>query len=96
MKNDSLAQEDQRKDNDKLVANEKEDIKKYLAVNKIEGVKETPSGAFIKILNPGTGNLIDSGNYVSVRYKGMNWSGKIFDTNMDSSFGRTELLNFFC
>ena len=92
--NDSLAKVDQKKDNEKLVANEKEEIKKYLADNKIEGVQETPSGAFVKIINPGTGNLIDSGNHVSVKYKGMSWSGKVFDTNMDSSFGRTALLDF--
>jgi FKBP-type peptidyl-prolyl cis-trans isomerase FkpA len=92
--NDSLAKVDQKKDSDKLAATEKEDIKKYLSANKIEGVQETPSGAFVKINNPGTGNLINSGNYVSVKYKGMSWSGKIFDTNMDSSFGRAALLDF--
>jgi len=92
--NDSLAQVDEKKDSEKLVAAQKEEIKKYLSVNKIEGVQETPSGAFVKIINPGTGNLIDSGNHVSLKYKGMNWDGKIFDTNMDSSFGRTALLDF--
>jgi len=92
--NDSLANLDKEKDNAALTANEKADIKKYLAAHKIEGVQEMPSGLFVKITNPGTGNLIDSGKLVSVKYKGLNWSGRIFDTNMDSSFGRSALLDF--
>ncbi len=91
---DSLADLDKKKDNDLQVAKDKEDIKKYLKENKIEGYQETNLGVFVKIHNPGTGNLIDSGNFVSVKYHGMKWSGIIFDSNIDSSFGRSPLLDF--
>jgi FKBP-type peptidyl-prolyl cis-trans isomerase len=47
--------------------------------------KETPSGAFVKIIEPGTGDIIDSGNYVSVRYPGSLFSGTVFESNMDSA-----------
>ncbi len=91
---DSLADLDKKKDNDLQVAKDKEEIKKYLKENKIEGYQETKLGVFVKIHNPGTGNLIDSGNFVSVKYHGMKWSGKVFDSNIDSSFGRSPLLDF--
>lgn len=91
---DSLADLDKKKDNDLQVANEKEEIRQYLKENKIEGYQETKLGVFVKIHNPGTGNPIDSGNYVSVKYNGINWSGKVFDSNIDSSFGRSALLDF--
>jgi FKBP-type peptidyl-prolyl cis-trans isomerase FkpA len=94
-KSDSAAQADQKQyfkakedaDIAKLPA-QKEAVKKYLADNKIEGYVETPSGAFVKIIQPGTGNIIDSGNYVSVLYTGTLLSkGTKFDSNVDSSFG---------
>jgi FKBP-type peptidyl-prolyl cis-trans isomerase len=64
---------------------EKEAVKKYLSTNKIEGYQETASGAYVKIIEPGSGNLIDSGNYVAVRYRGSLFSGSVFDGNMDST-----------
>jgi FKBP-type peptidyl-prolyl cis-trans isomerase FkpA len=93
-KSDSAAKADQQNDTKILIAGEKEALKQYFKDNKIEGLQETPSGAFVKIINPGTGNLIDSGNYVTLMYRGRTLAGKIFDTNMDSSFGRTDPMPF--
>jgi FKBP-type peptidyl-prolyl cis-trans isomerase FkpA len=84
-KSDSAANADREKASLVNLPAEKEAVKKYLASNNIEGYQETPSGAFVKIIEPGTGNLIDSGNYVSVRYRGSLFSGSVFDGNMDSA-----------
>jgi FKBP-type peptidyl-prolyl cis-trans isomerase FkpA len=91
---DSAAQADQKKYQVAQAATEKEELKKYFKEKNIEGLQETASGAYVKIINPGTGVLVDSGKYVSVMYKGTSWSGKIFDTNMDTSFHHTEPLSF--
>jgi len=84
-KSESAANADREKASLANLPAEKEAVKKYLDENKIEGVQETSSGAFVKIIEPGTGNLIDSGNYVSVRYRGSLLSGTVFESNMDSA-----------
>ena len=66
---------------------------RYIQEKKIKAEK-TPGGAYVEIINPGEGNLIDSGQYVSVKYTGVSFSGVTFDSNVDSSFGHTELLSF--
>jgi len=60
-------------------------LQKYLDDKKIQ-CQKTPSGAFIQLLSPGTGNPIDSGKYVSVNYSGTSFSGVKFDSNTDTSF----------
>ena len=84
-KTESAANADREKASLANLPAEKEAVKKYLDENKIEGVQETSSGAFVKIIEPGTGDLIDSGNYVSVRYRGSLLSGTVFESNMDSA-----------
>ncbi|MDZ4793906.1 MAG: FKBP-type peptidyl-prolyl cis-trans isomerase [Bacteroidota bacterium] len=84
-RSDSLARIDYEKTNKDWLATEIKTVEKYLADKKITAQK-TPSGAFVEILTPGTGNLVDSGNYVTVNYTGVSWSGKKFDSNTDSSF----------
>jgi FKBP-type peptidyl-prolyl cis-trans isomerase len=83
--NDSLAREDYEKGNQAYLPGEMKTIEKFLAEKNITAQK-TPSGAFVQIINPGSGNLIDSGNQVSVNYTGKSWSGKTFDSNTDSAF----------
>jgi len=83
---DSAAQADFEKMIKDWQANEATVIEKYLADKKITAQK-TPSGSYVEIINPGTGNLIDSGNHISVNYSGTSWSGKKFDSNVDSAFG---------
>ena len=48
----------------------------------------------MQVIDPGTGNLIDSGKYVSVKYTGTSFSGKMFDSNIDTSFHHTEPISF--
>jgi FKBP-type peptidyl-prolyl cis-trans isomerase FkpA len=83
-KSDSAANADREKASLVNLPAEKEAVKKFMRENKIEGYQETPSGAFVKIIEPGEGNLIDSGNYVSVRYRGSLFTGAVFDGNMDA------------
>lgn len=83
--NDTLARLDDEKGRKELSIVEIKDVEKYLADKKITAQK-TPSGAFVQIINPGTGNLVDTGNYVSVNYTGTTFSGVTFDSNTDSAF----------
>jgi FKBP-type peptidyl-prolyl cis-trans isomerase len=83
--NDSLARAENKKLLDELTQKEIAEMQKYLAGKKINAQK-TPSGTFVEIKNPGTGNLIDSGNYITVNYTGTTFSGKVFDSNTDTAF----------
>jgi FKBP-type peptidyl-prolyl cis-trans isomerase len=60
----------------------------YLAKNNIKANK-TGSGTYVQIIQPGTGDQVAAGKFVSLRYKGTTLAGKVFDTNMDSSFNHT-------
>ena len=62
-KSDSAARADYDNLNKQWLDGEIKTIEKYLADKKITAQK-TPSGSFVEILNPGTGNLIDSGIYI--------------------------------
>lgn len=90
---DSLARADYDKANKDWLDGEIGSIQKFLADKKITAEK-TASGSFVEMITPGTGNPIDSGKYVSVKYTGTSWSGKKFDSNTDSTFGHTDLLSF--
>lgn len=90
---DSLKMADKMKIEKDFLDNEIVSIEKYLADKKLKGVK-TPSGAYVEILNPGTGNNIESGNYVSVNYTGTTFEGVKFDSNTDTSFQHVEPLSF--
>ena len=92
-KTDSAARADYEKGNQEWLAGEVKTIEKFLADKKIT-TQKTPSGALVETIIPGTGNLIDSGKYVSVNYTGTSWSGKKFDSNTDSSFQHMGPLSF--
>lgn len=68
-------------------------INNYLAANKITA-QQTGKGTFVQILNPGTGPQVAEGKYVSVKYTGSTFEGKVFDSNTDPSKGHTEPLVF--
>lgn len=102
--NDSLARidnakeitvEQQRQQVEMAGEKEKEtkEIEAYLASNKINAQK-TPRGAYLQIIASGDAPQADSGKLVSVKYKGSTFSGKVIDTNMDTSFHHTEPLQF--
>lgn len=82
---DSAVNVDEMKERKQFTATEISFWEKYLAEKNIKAEK-TASGAFVQVINPGTGNLIDSGKYVSVNYTGTLLSGKKFDSNTDSAF----------
>lgn len=68
-------------------------IKDYLQKNNIAAQK-VGSGTYVQTLAAGTGPQVAEGKYVSLKYKGQNFAGKVFDTNMDNSFNHTDPLSF--
>jgi FKBP-type peptidyl-prolyl cis-trans isomerase FkpA len=46
------------------------------------------------MIQPGTGPVADTGNYVTVNYSGISWSGKKFDSNTDTAFHHVEPYSF--
>ena len=90
---DSLARMDNEKVKADWLNNEIAFLEKYLKEKNIP-VQKTQSGAFVEIIEPGTGNLGDSGKYVSVNYTGTSFSGKVFDSNTDSSFQHVAPISF--
>ncbi len=91
--NDSLARADEVKILKSIQVTEEEEIKKYLAEKKIT-TQRTPTGAFIEIIQQGSGNVADTGNYVTVNYTGATMKGVKFDSNTDSTFGHMEPYSF--
>lgn len=59
----------------------REEFDKFLGDKKNKLVK-TASGAYVEILEPGTGAPCDSGKQASVRYRGTLLNGEEFDTNI--------------
>ncbi len=90
---DSAYMADEAKQNKEWESKEAEKVAQFIADNKIQAEK-TPSGVYVQILDPGTGNKIDSGNYISVNYTGTTFAGKKFDSNTDSAFQHVQPLNF--
>lgn len=82
---DSAQVVDEQNERKNFLAGEISFLEKYLAEKNIK-TERTKSGAFIQITKPGTGNLIDSGKYVSVNYTGTLLSGQKFDSNVDTAF----------
>jgi FKBP-type peptidyl-prolyl cis-trans isomerase len=82
---DSLANIDREKILKDWMGKESDLLARYIKDKNISAQK-TPSGAYVQIINPGTGKLIDSGNYVTVNYTGTLFSGKKFDSNTDTAF----------
>lgn len=90
---DSAAKADEQKENETFVTKEINFLDKYLKEKGIKAEK-TPSGAWVQIINPGNGNPIDSGKFVSVDYTGTSFSGKKFDSNTDPAFNHVQPLQF--
>jgi FKBP-type peptidyl-prolyl cis-trans isomerase FkpA len=66
-------------------------IEDFLAKNNIKAQKGE-KGTYVEILNPGTGNLLDSSETVGVNYTGKSLDGEVFDSNTDSTFGHKDTL----
>lgn len=56
--------------------------------------QKTGKGTFVQVITPGTGAQVGEGKFVSLRYTGATFEGKVFDTNADASKGHTEPLVF--
>jgi FKBP-type peptidyl-prolyl cis-trans isomerase FkpA len=91
--NDSLKSRDEGKETKAYAVRESKEVEALLG-KKLTGLLRTPSGAYVEILTPGTGELIQSGNFVSVNYTGSTFEGKVFDSNIDSTFKHMEPLRF--
>ena len=66
-----------------LVEQRKKDeavIENYLKTNNIQ-TSRTTWGAYIQVLQPGTGEKAESGQFMMLRYTGKSLDGKVFDTN---------------
>lgn len=76
---------DEEKEKELWKEKEAAELANYLKEKNIQAQK-TPSGAYVEIISPGVGNVIDSGKYVTVNYTGTSFSGVRFDSNTDTSF----------
>lgn len=90
---DSLKIADEQKENAAYAKKEAAEIEKFLGA-KINAVQRTSSGAYVEIIQEGSGELVKSGNFVSLNYTGSTFQGKVFDSNTDSTFKHVEPLKF--
>ena len=90
---DSSAGVDEDKEKKALLTSEIDFLGKWLASKNIRAEK-SPSGIYVQVINPGTGNLADSGKYVSLNYTGTHLDGKKFDSNVDTSFQHVGPISF--
>ena len=90
---DSAAGADEDKEKKVLLASEIDFLGKYLASKNIKAEK-SPSGIYVEVINPGSGNLADSGKYVTLNYTGTHLDGKKFDSNVDTSFHHVGPISF--
>jgi FKBP-type peptidyl-prolyl cis-trans isomerase FkpA len=90
---DSAAVADEEKEKKMLLTSEIDFMAKYLAGKNIV-TQKSPSGIFVQVINPGSGNLVDSGKYVSLNYTGTTLTGFKFDSNTDTAFHHVGPLSF--
>lgn len=86
---DSIKQLGQIKIDDKI-------IQDYFKKNNIDVNKliKAPQGTYVDIIEPGTGDLIDTSMIVKTNYTGRKLvDGTVFDSNVDPAFGHVEPFN---
>ncbi|MFC4261476.1 FKBP-type peptidyl-prolyl cis-trans isomerase [Ferruginibacter yonginensis] len=66
-------------------------LNEYFAKNNIKAIK-TPVGAYVEILQPGTGANLDTTSVAKINYTGKTLAGKMFDSNTDPSMKHVEPL----
>jgi FKBP-type peptidyl-prolyl cis-trans isomerase len=85
---------DQSTEVEKFKATEVAEVENYLKKKGIKAEK-TANGAFVQVDNPGEAVKGTAGKQVTVMYRGsLMENGKVFDTNMDTSFGHIEPFSF--
>jgi FKBP-type peptidyl-prolyl cis-trans isomerase FkpA len=87
-------QEDRNKEFDAFKKRDIEELKSWAATQNIKDVRSLPQGVLIKTEKAGSGDSIDSAMQVTVNYTGSLLNGKVFDSNVDSSFGHAEPFKF--
>jgi FKBP-type peptidyl-prolyl cis-trans isomerase len=88
------AMKDQTAEVEKFKVQEVADVEAYLKKKGVKALK-TMNGAFVEVTNPGEALKGTPGKQVTVMYRGsLMESGKVFDTNMDTSFGHIEPFSF--
>lgn len=75
-----LAEAKQKKKQEEADKKEDKILTDYFAKNNIK-VQKTPLGAYVEIIQQGTGPLIDTSNSVKINYTGKTFEGKQFDSN---------------
>ncbi len=70
-----------------------ERVENYLKKNEIKYLK-SDSGVYVQMLAPGQGMQIDTGKKVTIKYNFLNFRGKVFDSNVDTSYHRPDTLSF--
>jgi FKBP-type peptidyl-prolyl cis-trans isomerase FkpA len=68
-------------------------VKDYLSKNNIQA-QSTPGGVYVQVVTQGAGPHVEKGKYVTLKYKGTTFAGKVFDSNMDTTFKHMEPLGF--
>ena len=91
--NDSLKAIDEKKFQDEIAAKESKVVEDYVKSRKANA-QRTPSGAFVEIIEPGAGDLITAGNFITVNYTGTTFKGVKFDSNLDPAFGHVEPMSY--
>ena len=66
-------------------------LTEFLAKNNIKATK-TEKGAYVEILQPGTGAMLDTSSITKIKYTGKTIAGKMFDSNVDPSKGHLDPL----
>ncbi|MEO6490073.1 MAG: FKBP-type peptidyl-prolyl cis-trans isomerase, partial [Ferruginibacter sp.] len=74
------------------IAIDDKELQAYFAKNNIKPLK-TPMGAYVEIIQPGTGNNIDTSVIVKTNYTGRTFAGIMFDSNTDPSKGHVQPFN---
>jgi FKBP-type peptidyl-prolyl cis-trans isomerase FkpA len=75
-----------------LVSEDDNTLKEFISKNNIVALK-SPKGAYVQILNEGTGSKLNNNQFVKINYTGKTLNGKMFDSNTDSSKGHVEPLS---
>ena len=86
-----LQQAATKKKADEMKAKDDKTLADYFTKNNIKAVK-TPAGAYVEILQPGSGPNADTTNFAKINYTGKTLDGHIFDSNTDPAKGHVEPL----
>lgn len=85
--------EEQSKDQANLQQKEDQEIKNYLAKNKLKG-QRLESGVYVVTHQEGTGDVPTKGQTISVNYTGKLLNGTVFDSNVDPKFNHVTPIEF--